>query len=194
MDLSTKLKQAISYDEYVALIDHLVKEGKTTGPNQSEAYVGYTKLNKSRMKRVSKRIELSEDQLNRVKSSSKSLIFLGITESWCPDAATNLPVFSKLCEINPHFELKLLMRDEHLDLMDLYLTNGGRSIPKVLFIDNERLEVQASWGPRPHYLQEWLARNKISNEFSPAELTEKFQRWYIEDRGQSTLNEILNLL
>lgn len=194
MNYQDIFEQGISYTDYVQLIDRYVKEGKTSGLQQTEAYVNYTKLNKSRMRRVSKRFELSETQVAKITSFPKVISFLVITETWCPDAATNAPIFAKICELNTSFDIKFVFRDEQAELMDSHLTNGARSIPKVLFLDGETKQPLAEWGPRPQHLQDWLARNKKSLEHTSSELTELFQRWYIEDRGKSTIVEVIDLL
>ncbi len=50
----------MSFAEYLKLIDELLLEGKTTGENQSEAMFGYGKLNRQRMKRLEKTVELND--------------------------------------------------------------------------------------------------------------------------------------
>ena len=53
-----------------------------------------------------------------------------------------------------NIDMSLLIRDENLELMDQYLTNGtARAIPIFIFIDEDGNE-QAVWGPRAPKVQE----------------------------------------
>ena len=55
----------------------------------------------------------------------------------------------------PGLELRIVLRDEHPEVMDRYLTNGSRSIPIVIALDEEFREL-GHWGPRPRELQAWV--------------------------------------
>ena len=74
------------------------------------------------------------------------MIWLVISEGWCGDAAQNMPVVEKIVDEMPNVEIRYVLRDENLELMDQYLTNGGRSIPKALFVDTETFEVLGRLG------------------------------------------------
>ncbi|PHA80857.1 thioredoxin family protein [Bacillus toyonensis] len=78
-----------------------------------------------------------------------------LTADWCGDALLNIPVMKRICEVS-NIEMKLLIRDENLELMDQYLTNGtARSIPIFIFIDKDGKE-RAVWGPRAPKVQELI--------------------------------------
>ncbi|UOR11847.1 thioredoxin family protein [Halobacillus amylolyticus] len=97
----------------------------------------------------------AEDEPFFTKLQNKNLRAIAITEDWCGDAMLNLPIFLRMAEaggIATHF----LHRDENLELMDQYLTNGtSRSIPKIIIID-EQGEEWLNWGPRAPKLQEFI--------------------------------------
>lgn len=84
----------------------------------------------------------------------KSPRILGITEDWCGDAMMNNPVLRRVAEA-ADIEVRVVYRDQTLDLMDRYLTNGGRSIPIYLLL-NQDGKVIAKWGPRAPKLQEYV--------------------------------------
>lgn len=179
-----RIEEGMNFQTYYSLTEKLVEEGKTTGPNQSEDLAHYTKLNLSRMKRLVKTATLNDlliEKINQVKSKT---YFLVITEAWCGDAAQNVPLIAKAAEFSPNIELKIILRDENLDIMDQYLTNGGRSIPKVIAIDAESLEVMGEWGPRPKGAQELMLELK-TKEAPYTEISEALQRWYITDKTNS---------
>ena len=114
---------------------------------------------------------------------------LVLAEDWCGDAVHILPYLARLEEAFPHFELRILSRDENPDLMDSHLTAGSRSIPVVMILDEEFQEV-AWWGPRPQPLQELFLR-----EIKHLPKEERFTRvrtWFARDRGRTTLKEILS--
>ena len=189
---------AVSWD-YPAYRQHLtdlLEEGKTTGPNQSEFYLTIARLNQSRMKRLDKRTELTEELLSAVGGLKKNYKLLALTEGWCGDAAQILPVFNKLIEANPQLELRLILRDEHLGLMDLFLTDGGRSIPKILFLDPETFEVITTWGPRPVVAQKMVMDYKYMSEPKGDYETHQLElhSWYTKDKTLSTQAELTELL
>ena len=117
---------------------------------------------------------------------------LVLTEDWCGDAVNALPVIARLAERAPErLELRCLDRDEHLELIDDHLTNGARSIPKVLMID-ARWQVRGTWGPRPAELQEWVFREGRS--LVKDERYKRIRAWYARDKGATTLRELLAVL
>jgi hypothetical protein len=117
--------------------------------------------------------------------------FLVLAEDWCGDAVHVLPFLARLTESFPQFDLRILPRDENPELMERHLTNGTRSIPVVMVLDEGFREV-AWWGPRPRPLQELFLR-----EIKPLPKEERFPKvraWFARDRGRTTLNEILSLI
>lgn len=195
------LAKALSYAEYRELTDRLVVENKTTGPNQSEAMLHYTKMNGVRMKRLDKTTTLAEDSLFLLSQIDQPQTWLVLTEAWCGDAAQVLPVMNKFAAANTNIDLKLIMRDEHLDIMDAFLTNGSRSIPKLIVIDQQGEEVVATWGPRPAEVQKMVMDGKLkSMKIEDKEERKAFndevkvdvQRWYIKDKTIQIQQELLN--
>ncbi len=120
-----------------------------------------------------------------------SVRLLVIVEDWCGDASNTVPVLAKLGDEADCLEMRVLKRDEHPDVMDRYLTNGSRSIPIVVALDESFHEV-GHWGPRPSELQQWVMDNK--DTMPKDELYPKVRRWYAKDKGRTTLREVLDLL
>ena len=117
---------------------------------------------------------------------------LALAEDWCVDTARTVPVLAKWAAEVPGVALRILQRDEHPDFMDLYLSNGARSIPVVVVLDNEFREID-HWGPYPGPLGDWVKDHKppvlVSEEFVKGKRT-----WYARDRGETTLREVLGRL
>ncbi|MDY0395066.1 thioredoxin family protein [Virgibacillus halophilus] len=79
---------------------------------------------------------------------------IAITEDWCGDAMMNTPILMRIAEA-AGMEIRMILRDQNLELMDQYLTNGtARSIPIFIFIDKNG-EERAVWGPRAARVQEF---------------------------------------
>jgi hypothetical protein len=115
---------------------------------------------------------------------------LVLAEDWCGDASNTIPILARLVEEVPGLELRVLRRDEHPEVMDLYLTDGARAIPIVIALDSEYREV-GHWGPRPAELQAWVMANR---EMIPkSDIYPLVRKWYARDRGESTLREVLAL-
>ena len=182
-----------SYSEYNEHINNLFQQGKTTGDNHSESMLNYTKLNLHRIKRLDKTVKIDDSVTNKIKSISKAQEWWVITEAWCGDAAQNVPVLNKMAELNDNISLKLILRDENLEIMDKHLTNGARSIPKLIVKSNG--DPDKSWGPRPAELQKLVLENK--NKATPvpySEFSKTVQQWYNTDKGMSVQQEVLELL
>ena len=126
------LDKSISFNDFYELNQRYALEGKTSGSEQSEQFVEYTKLNMTRMKRIMKTTEVIDELAVLVKAIEEPITWLVITETWCGDSAQNLPVIAKIAELNPLISIRILFRDENPEVLDQYLTNGSRSIPKLV--------------------------------------------------------------
>ncbi len=115
---------------------------------------------------------------------------LVIAEDWCGDAVNTVPILARFAEAAPGVELRIILRDANPEVMDRYLTNGSRSIPIVIALDEEFREL-GHWGPRPTVLQSWVLANRAT--LPKTELYPKVRQWYARDRGESTLREVLGV-
>lgn len=187
------VEKAFTYTQYREMIDKRLAENKTTGTNHSPDMVEYTRMNLFRMLRMEKTVELDDELVQVLLSVQTKMIWLLITEAWCGDAAENLPGLVKMSDASPLIELKLLLRDENLDVIDAYLTNGGRSIPKLVALDAETLEEIGTWGPRPEPAQQLYDELK-QQQLPFNEFVERIHGWYAQDRSQTLQNEFKVLL
>lgn len=193
MITQSDIDKSMSFEEYYQLVEKLTNNKGTTGENQTEELIDYTKLNFSRMKRILKTTPISEEVSSTVDCLNDKLTWLVFSESWCGDAAQNIPVFAKISEANPNINLRIILRDEFPELMNNYLTNGGKSIPKLVCVD-ENLKELGTWGPRPQYLQNWLYKEKEKPTMKMSELKQLFQVWYTKDKGQTLQKEMVLLM
>lgn len=196
MELNKIVKSALTYKEYRELVNSLVAAGKTTGNNQSEKLVEFTKLNLQRMNRLDKTIQLSEQSIDAIKKSKKSVQWLLIGDAWCGDCAQIIPVINKVAEASENFiEFKIVSRDTYPGLIEANLTNGAQAIPKLLVIDSGTNEVISSWGPRPHSAQAIMLHWKANKDIISWEDFEKeLHLWYTKDKGLEIISELINLI
>lgn len=187
------IEKGMTFDEYSRLIDRVVAEGKTTGPNQNAELAQYTKLNQARMRRLLKTGELDENLLETVRNLKVNWVWLVLTEAWCGDAAQNIPTIEKIARENDGIQSLYLLRDENLELMNKYLTNGARAIPKLICLDAETFDEIGTWGSRPQAAYDLFYELK-ENGLEKVEIIEKIHRWYIEDNTRSLQKEFENLL
>lgn len=189
------IESAYSYEAYRTLIDTLLAENKSTGPNQTESFLEYSKLNVHRMSRLDRTVKISPELQEAVATIDQKWTWLVISEGWCGDAAQNLPVINELAKLNDLIELKVILRDENLDVMDAYLTNGGRSIPKLVALKGEQLEELGTWGPRPAPVQERMVAFKADPQgLSKEDFNIEIQKWYAKDRTKTIQAEMLALI
>lgn len=192
--IQTALADADNYESYMTLMASLVSEGKSTGAEQSEALANYTMLNQKRMQRLNKTLKISEDLSAKIAADSRSFVFLVLSESWCGDAAQSVPMWAKAAALNPNWSVLLVSRDSHSELMNLYLTAGAKSIPKILVVHPASLEVLFDWGPRPSTLSQMVLDFKAAHGVLTAEFKTDLQQWYNKDKGQTTLGDMMSLL
>jgi hypothetical protein len=184
-------RKTYTYTEYRALIDSLSADNKTTGDNHSEAMLGHTSMNITRMNRLDKKTVINEELASKIKASGEQT-WVVLSEAWCGDAAQNLPYLNKLAELNPKITLTIILRDKNLDIMDDFLTNGGRSIPKVIALDPAKY-VLFQWGPRPEVMQtKYNALKKDGLEY--AEISKTIHTMYAKDKGVAVQSDFLALL
>lgn len=188
------LEIAISYEEYRALVASLAEEEKSTGENQTEALANYTVLNNRRMKRLDKTIKVEEAVIEKVKAYSKKVTWLVLTESWCGDAAQTMPIMNKLAILNPNINFRIIQRDQNLQLMNRFLVHGTLSIPKLIMIDNDTLEVLGEWGSRPTIATKMVEDYKKEHGTLTPEFKQDLQVWYNKDKGQNTIQDLVKLL
>ncbi|MEX0681441.1 MAG: thioredoxin family protein [Balneolales bacterium] len=185
------LERSVSYASFRDLINSLLIERKTTGAQQTKERVQSTRLNARLMDRIGHQTVLMPELLDALRKMRERQIWLGLVEAWCMDVAQNIPVIAQMAVSVPTVSLRLLLRDEHPDIMDAYLTNGSKSIPKIIALKEDTLEELWAWGPRPEAAQTLFMDLKNQGEPMPA-VYEAIQSWYSEDKNQTLQHEFFN--
>ncbi|WP_088005755.1 thioredoxin family protein [Indiicoccus explosivorum] len=123
-----------------------------------ENYMAQMEVHQEKSYKVYENFKLPEDDAFFALLREKRPHVLAITEDWCGDAMVNNPILRKVAE-KGDFEVRCVYRDQNLELMDRYLTNGGRSIPKYIFLSPEG-EVLGTWGPRAPEIQQFVTEER----------------------------------
>ncbi|AFM06120.1 thiol-disulfide isomerase-like thioredoxin [Bernardetia litoralis DSM 6794] len=202
------LDKSLSYSEYRTLGQELLEKGTTTNGDNSPKILEYTKMNMHRMNRLDKTTKLNENTKAALAnlSSDEKGYWVVLIESWCGDAAQIVPVMNKIAEEankeSEKLELRFLLRDENPDLIDEFLTNGGRAIPKLIAIKEDKdkqLKIIDSWGARPAEAQKLVTDYKQKVKENPEledyqAFSESLHGWYAKDKTQHTQNELAEFL
>ncbi|MFI0428781.1 thioredoxin family protein [Mariniflexile sp. HMF6888] len=192
--IAQSTKRGISYQAYRELMKQLVEQKTTTGNDKTRVLANFTKLNDKRMNRWDKTLKISKVVQQRINEFEQDVTWLVIAESWCGDGAHVLPVLNKIAELNNHINLKIVLRDENPELMDLFLTNKSRSIPKLIMIDTETGDVLNSYGPRPSEATSLVSRYIAKYGILTPAFKEDLQHWYNNDKGQNIIEDVTNML
>lgn len=192
--LNKSLENSYSYQEYRAFVTNLANENLTTGNEQREDLVYYTQLNEVRLNRLDKTIQLINEVQSFLENLKTEYAWLVISESWCGDAAQILPIINKMAAVSDKINLRIVLRDDNEELINHFLTNGTKSIPKLIIIDKESNDVIADFGPRPvgakQLILDYKSEHGVVDETAKIEL----QKWYLQDKGISTQKEIMELM
>ena len=187
------LENSFSFADYRKKVTSLIAEGKSTGNTQSEDLLKYSELNETRMNRLEKTIEVTSETKAKLQNLDKKYIWLVLSEGWCGDAAQIVPVIHKMAEATDKVELKIALRDDNDALMQHFLTNGGKAIPKLIVLDAETLDVVLDWGPRPHGAKQLILDYKATHGVVDEPAKIELQKWYLHDKGISIQNEIVEM-
>lgn len=190
---SKYLDKSFSYNEFRQYVTNALATDKGS-LNLEEDYLAYAELNEARLHRLDKTTKVEEDIIGKLTSLKKKYTWIVISECWCGDAAQIVPVLNKMAEVAENVELRIVMRDQNLELMDAFLTNGGRAIPKLIIVERDSLKVLGHWGPRPALAQkvitDYKATHGVVDETGKIEL----QKWYTKDKGHEVQKEVIALM
>ena len=126
---------------------------------------------------------------------SDNLKILVITEPWCGDSTAILPVLQKLFE-KTNVKIRILRRDDNLELIDQFLTKGGRAIPIILIL-NDAGEYLGHFGPRPTEAQNIFNEHRDAiqkGDIEKSEVIRKIRTFYAKDKGQAILSDFRRIL
>ncbi|TYA70073.1 thioredoxin family protein [Seonamhaeicola marinus] len=192
--IKSSMENSVSYEAYRNMVIQLVEDKDTTGDDKSESRIDFTKLSNRRMKRWDKTLKIDEAAKKRFADFDRKVTWLVITESWCGDAAHVMPVLNKIADLSENIDMKVVLRDENEALMDMFLTNGGKAIPKLIMLDDETGDVLDTYGPRPSEATGYVNRFKAEHGSLTADFKEDLQHWYNNDKGATVVEDVTQML
>lgn len=188
------LEDALDYTGHHQMVEDLFKENRTTNGDNRENMLNYTKMYLQRVGRWDKRGKLDIELIEKLEDFPHKMIWLVLNEGWCGDAAQTLPFINKMAEVSKNIDLRFILRDQNPEVMDEFLTNGARSIPKLIALDAETLEVLGTWGPRPKQAYEMYKVQRADPDITNEQAMENLHLWYARDKGKSIQKEFTELL
>ena len=188
------MNASMSYSEYRELLDDLLLANKTTGNDQTEERIEYAKLNQKRMKRLDKATMPSGHATYKLNCKVGVMV---ITEGWCGDSAQIVPWYEQYIDLyQPEVKSYFSLRDDNPEVMNNFLTNELRGIPKFVFFNEDNLDVLQLWGPRPEKIQQWFMQIKVDQPgLTKEEYSFQLHQFYTTDKGAeiiANLNQIFS--
>jgi len=142
---------------------------------------------------MNKTLSILPEIKEKVDAINEKYVALVITEAWCGDGAQNLPAIAKICELSDNLELKVIFRDDHLGIMNRYLTNGAMSIPIIILLKKDSLEEVGVWGPKPKAALDILANFKANPEMPRDVFYKELHTWYAKNKSIDVQYEFMQL-
>ncbi len=191
MSLLKYIQNGYNFEDYLEQIeDELEKQIELDDPKE---LVPYYAINLKQSRDIRKNFRYNPGMEKKAKSFNAEIKFLVISEGWCEDASQIVPVVDRLAE-TIGIECKIVFRDENLELMEEYHTNGSFSVPIIIGVTPEGEEA-FRFGPRPAKAMEFTNRfKKDPDKYSKDDFIEDLDRYYLENHGQDIITEILTLI
>ncbi len=183
------------YSEYRKLVSDLLKIEKSEGIVQSKELTLSTLLNETRMNIIEETFKVSEEAVDILRVLKKEYVWLVIAEGWSEETAEVLPVISKLVEASEgKIDLRICFLHENEDLIQFFLTNKAKEIPKLIVIESATGDALAHWGPRPQGAEDLLNQSKNNNQAIDEAVKRGIQMWYLHDKGTAIQGEIVDMM
>lgn len=191
--LDKRPHNGLTYEDYIKRFkDEIDSSDSAKMDNEAKRLFDFKKLNFQRSTRIDKQFIPSEELKDIVSSIEDPQLWMVITENWCGDSAQNLPYLAKIASLNSNINFRIVLRDSNPDIMNQYLTNDSKSIPKLVAFSEDGNEL-FTWGPRPKEAQELFIKLRDDGMPKP-EIYEKIHAWYGNNKGQAIEKELIELI
>lgn len=126
-----------------------------------EAWKAQMTRNRERYEANERGLTLGEEDLAPFRRLPRPVNVLMLAEDWCGDVIANSPIVGRIAAEVDTLNLRVFLRDQNEDLMNLYLNQGKyKSIPTVVFFDDDFNEL-ARWIERPASVTELRAQKRL---------------------------------
>lgn len=182
----------MDFQQYQDHFQEILSNPNAPAPYNNIDYLDYAKLNWARQQRWLKTGVVDPVLAEAITNIAAPQQWIIITEPWCGDASHTVPFIYKLSTLSPLISTSYQLRDAEPFLIEQYLTNGGKSIPKLIIRDESGNDL-VNWGPRP------VACQAMYNELTAAKadfgtIKTELQKWYNADKGKSFQRELLEAI
>jgi 2-hydroxy-3-keto-5-methylthiopentenyl-1-phosphate phosphatase len=184
------IENSVDYQTYLSQM--LEKINRAQNGKEIIQKIDHIKLNYQRSVRIKKSYRINPDLPQVIRQIDKPQQWIVLTEDWCGDSAQNLPFIARMAGLNDKITLRILRRDQNLELMDRYLTSGKRAIPKLIAFDENGAEL-FNWGPRPEpaiRIFEGLKDRGLEKK----EILTQLHQWYARDAGKTLERDFYEIL
>lgn len=183
----------LPYEDYLTRWEREQDAGPTAAMSKRERkMLHYKKYNYQRTQAVHDAYVPSDALRDALSTLDEPQLWMVLTEPWCGDSAYNLPVIAEAAAAADAVTLRILYRDENLDIMDQYLTDGGRSIPKLVAFREDGKEL-FTWGPRPSDLRTYR-QQLIADEVGGKDVVRRLLDRYEEGAWKQVDDELIAAL
>ncbi len=183
------LASGLTSDAYQKVMEQQAAVDPSTLEGMEAERAEFAKLNLHRVGRIQRTWRPSAELASLVSRIDRPQVWMVLTEPWCGDSAQCLPCLEILAESHPEITIRYLLRDDNLEIMDRYLTNGKRGIPLLAAFDAEGVEL-FRWGSRPAEAQAIFDTATAEGLEKPAKL-EKLHLFYGRNRGRALDAELV---
>jgi len=188
-----RFQAGLNYDAYEEALK--VYDATPLPPDASDndrSHKAFATINLQRASRISRSYVPGEEITALVTGSSGNQLWGVLSEVWCGDSVQVIPYLSRIASLRHGIAFRILLRDENPDIMDLYLTEGKRCIPKLIVWDGDGKQL-FTWGARPAGAQA-VVEEALAAKLPKDQRLEKLHLWYGRDRGRSIERELAALL
>jgi hypothetical protein len=187
-------RKSMSFEEYIRLTESIVAGNSSDEIYRNEKMLNYTKDNLARMNKIASNLAIDKRLYNELQPLQEEQTWVCITEPWCGDASQIVPALYLIASCNANIDFRILLRDANEDIMNNYLTNGGKSIPKLIMLQSETLEEIESWGPRPAVIQQIVQEQIHDTTTSFGDKVRMIHKWYDENNSKDLQEEFITIV
>ena len=190
----TILDNSLTFGQYLDLTQSIVESNSPQGLYVQESTMRYTRSNLERMKKTLNNTVVSQRLYNLLSELEEEWIWLVLSEPWCGDASWGVPALYLFASSTDKIDYRIILRDEHKDIMRAYQTNGSDSIPKLVCLRKKDMKELGTWGPRPASLHEMVMKWKNDPGHDFKESVRQLHAWYDTDMSKSIDEELCILV
>ena len=140
----------------------VISRERLAGAMTPEAYIESMRENREVFERNVAETHITDEERRFFAGLPAPLDVLVLTEDWCGDSATNLPIIVRLARETGRLTLRILRREGNEDIAGRYqLADGRNHIPTYIVLDHD-LDELGHFIERPAAITDKLAAFKSS--------------------------------